>query len=89
MKQFSAAWLLISLVFLGGLVLTGLEYSSPVLAAEVEEKAEVMAAAGPVVGFETETLELGEAIRGKVMEAEFVYHNTGDQPLRILKAKPG
>ncbi|GEM_PF-5121336 len=44
---------------------------------------------GPAIRFEEETLALGEVIRGREAEAEFVYHNLGDRPLHILKAKPG
>ena len=69
------------------LVLVGLGGGS--LAWAEQAGAEVKAAAGPEIRFEAEALELGEAIRGQMLEAEFVYHNTGDQPLRILKAKPG
>ncbi len=45
--------------------------------------------AGPKIVFETETVQLTQVIRGEVVEAEFVYRNDGDAPLRILRAKPG
>jgi len=53
------------------------------------EEAQVKVASGPEIRFEAEALELGEAVRGELLEATFVYHNAGDQPLKILKAKPG
>ena len=46
-------------------------------------------AKGPRIVFEQETLQMGEVIRGEAVEAEFVYRNEGDAPLRILRAKPG
>jgi hypothetical protein len=46
-------------------------------------------AVGPRIAFETETVQLGQMIRGEAVEAEFVYRNEGDSPLRILRAKPG
>ncbi len=46
-------------------------------------------AVGPRIGLDDETVELGQVVRGKVVEAEFVYRNDGDAPLRILRAKPG
>jgi hypothetical protein len=46
-------------------------------------------AAGPEIAFEAETVQLGQVIRGEAVEAEFVYRNEGDAPLRILRAKPG
>ena len=46
-------------------------------------------AIGPRIGFDAETVQIGQVVRGKVVEAEFVYRNDGDAPLRILRAKPG
>jgi hypothetical protein len=46
-------------------------------------------AAGPQMVFETETVQMGQVVRGEVVEAEFVYRNEGDAPLNILRAKPG
>ncbi len=57
--------------------------------ASAGEEAGVKTASGPEIRFEAEALELGEAVRGELLEATFVYHNEGDQPLKILKAKPG
>lgn len=45
--------------------------------------------AGPKIAFEAETVQLGQVVRGESVEAEFVYRNEGDAPLRILRAKPG
>jgi hypothetical protein len=53
------------------------------------EQVQVKAASGPEIRFEAESLELGEAVRGELLEATFIYHNAGDQELKILKAKPG
>jgi len=44
---------------------------------------------GPRIVFEAETVQMGQMIRGEAVEAEFVYRNEGDLPLRILRAKPG
>ena len=46
-------------------------------------------AVGPKIVFEAETVQLAQVIRGEAVEAEFVYRNDGDAPLRILRAKPG
>ena len=46
-------------------------------------------AVGPQIVFETETVQMGQVIRGEVVKAEFVYRNDGDAPLTILRAKPG
>jgi len=46
-------------------------------------------AVGPRIVFETETVQMGQMVRGEEVEAEFVYRNEGDSPLRILRAKPG
>ena len=46
-------------------------------------------AVGPRIVFEAETVQMGQMIRGEPVEAEFVYRNEGDTPLRILRAKPG
>jgi hypothetical protein len=53
------------------------------------EEVQVKTASGPEIRFEAESLELGEAVRGELLEATFIYHNAGDQELKILKAKPG
>jgi hypothetical protein len=46
-------------------------------------------AVGPRIAFEAETVQMGQILRGESVEAEFVYRNEGDSPLRILRAKPG
>jgi hypothetical protein len=46
-------------------------------------------AVGPKIVFETETVQMGQIIRGEEVQAEFVYRNEGDMPLTILRAKPG
>ncbi len=37
---------------------------------------------------EKETVDAGVVLAGREAEAVFVFHNDGDQPVKIIKAKP-
>jgi hypothetical protein len=45
--------------------------------------------ASPQLEFETRELDLGSVDRGQVVTARFSARNVGDQPVRILRVKPG
>ena len=44
---------------------------------------------GPRLEFESTEVELGTIDRGEVSTARFTVRNLGDQPLRIVRVKPG
>ena len=45
--------------------------------------------AAPRLQFETKELDLGSLDRGQVATARFSVRNVSDQPMRILRVKPG
>lgn len=47
------------------------------------------AASGPRVEVDAREIDLGTVVRGETVKARFVLRNTGDEVLRVLKAKPG
>ena len=61
--------------------------------ADEKVKQEEPPASKPVSGgrlsVEQETVDVGEVIRGHVATATFILHNTGQDTLKILGAKPG
>jgi len=44
---------------------------------------------GPRAEYESKTFDLGQISKGAAARAEFKVRNVGDEPLKILKAKPG
>jgi hypothetical protein len=42
----------------------------------------------PGLRVESEQLHVGEVAAGSSVEGVFVFHNDGDQPIHILRAKP-
>jgi hypothetical protein len=46
-------------------------------------------AIGPRLEIDQTEIDLGKIYRGETSEARFALHNTGDETLRILRAKPG
>ncbi len=42
----------------------------------------------PKISFDTETFNYGQVQSGQMVEFEFIFRNTGKDPLRILKTKP-
>jgi hypothetical protein len=57
----------------------------PVTGQEPAEKAPI----GPRIEVDATEIDLGAISRGEKAEAKFTLRNTGDQTLKILKAKPG
>jgi hypothetical protein len=80
MKTISSAS---ALCLLSGLLLCGA--ASPLLADEPEGKAP----SGPRIEVDATEIDLGVLDKGVVAEAKFTLRNTGDQTLKIIRAKPG
>ena len=57
--------------------------------AEAAPKAEAKNAAAPKIAIENELVDAGDVVRGGTATATFVVRNTGNEPLKILSAKPG
>jgi len=83
-----AAWLSFVLLapFVAGLALSAETPSPPAAAADPD-----VAILEPAPRLEIDVLEvqLGEIVRGQIVEARFELRNTGSGTLRIERAKPG
>ena len=53
------------------------------------QQGEKVSSAVPRLEFETKEVDLGSLDRGQVITARFSARNVGDQPVRILRVKPG
>ena len=53
------------------------------------QEGEKVSPAAPRLQFETKELDLGSLDRGQVVTARFSVRNVSDQPVRILRVKPG
>ena len=71
--QYGCAWLILVVVL------------SSLSAQEVEQPLP----SGPRLEFESTEIDLGTIDRGEISMARFTVRNLGDQPLRIVRVKPG
>ena len=59
------------------------------IAAAIAAVASTFAVAAPKLEIDSEKIDLGTAVRGEELSARFVLRNSGNEDLRILRAKPG
>jgi hypothetical protein len=71
--QYGCAWLIL-VVALSGLS---------------AQQAETVQPTGPRIEFDSKEADLGTLDRGQVVTARFSARNVSDQPVRILRVKPG